>query len=205
MTQRTRLGVLLALNLGMIIGLIVVGLSARSLGVLAAGGDYVADSAAIALGLIAISIRDRVGEDSRATTIVAAINAGVLLVVTAVVIVEAVRRLLNGAPEVHGLPVLIASAIATLVMVTGAFVLGRDAADEDLHMRSVLLDTVADALTSAAVAVTGAIIYATGRLFWLDSVVAIGIGAVIGAGALHLARDVVRALRSGTQLLLEED
>jgi cation diffusion facilitator family transporter len=204
-SQQKRLGVLLALNAVMIAALIVVGLAAKSLGVLAAGGDYIADSAAIALGLIAIWIRNRVGEHSRATTVVAAVNGGVLLAVTAVVITEAVRRLIRGTPEIHGLPVLIVSAVATVVMVAGALVLGRDAGREDLHMRSVLLDTVADALTSAAVAVTGAIIYLTGRLYWLDSVVAIIIGAVVGFGALHLLQDVIRALRSGTELELDDD
>jgi cobalt-zinc-cadmium efflux system protein len=39
--------------------LVVVGFFAHSLGVLGAGGDYVADSAAILLGIIAVTIRDR--------------------------------------------------------------------------------------------------------------------------------------------------
>lgn len=204
MSQQRRLGVLLALNATMIVGLVVVGLTAHSLGVLAAGGDYVADSAAIALGLLAISIRDRVGEHSRATTFVALINSGVLLVVTVVVIVEAIRRLASGAAEVHGLPVLIVSTVATFVMSGGVLVLGRDAGREDLHMRSVLLDTMADALTSAAVAISGAVIYAAHGLYWLDSVVAVVIGLVVGAGALHLLGDVVRALRTGTELELDD-
>ena len=61
-SQRRRLAILLALNLAMIVGLIVVGFAAHSLGVLAAGGDYVADSTAIGLGIFAVAIRDRVGE-----------------------------------------------------------------------------------------------------------------------------------------------
>jgi len=190
----------LVLNVSMIAAAVIVGFEAHSLSVLAAGGDYVADSVAILLGIIAVTIRDRARGHSRAPTIVALINAGALLMVTGLVLIEAVRRLVQGTPEVHGLPVLIVSTIGTVVLMAGALILGRDAGREDLHMRSVLLDTVSDALTSAAVAVSGGVIFFAHGLYWLDSVVAIVIGLVVGAGTLRLLRDVVRALRSGTAL-----
>lgn len=193
------------LNVVMIAGLVIVGFRAHSLGVLAAGGDYVADSAAILLGIVAVSIRDKVGARSRATTVVAAVNATALLIVTVFVIVEAGRRLRAGAPEVQGLPVLVVSVIGALVMVVGAVVLGRDAGSEDLHMRSVLLDTVSDALTSAAVAVTGGIIFVRHGLYWLDPAVAIVIGLIIGFGAVRLLRDVVHALRTHEALQVDDD
>ena len=205
LSQRRRLGILLGLNALMIVALVVVGFAAHSLGVLAAGGDYAADSAAILLGIIAVTIRDRAGPHSKAPTIVALINGGALLVVTLLVIVEAIRRLLHGTPEIHGLPVLVTSGIAAVVMVAGALVLGRDAASEDLHMRSVLLDTVADAVTSAAVAITGAVIFVVQGLYWLDSVMAVLVGLIIGAGATRLLVEVVRALRTGTPLDLDDD
>jgi cation diffusion facilitator family transporter len=199
------LTILLALNVAMIVGLVIVGLLAHSLGVLAAGGDYVADSAAIALGILAVVVRERVGPHSKAPTYVAAVNGIALLVVTALVLLEAVRRLLHGTPEIHGLPVLIVSAIATAVMVAGVFVLGTGAGEEDLHMRSVLLDTVSDALASAGVAVSGAIIYFTGRYFWLDSVLSLVIAVVIGVGAIRLLAAVVTALRTGADLDIDDD
>lgn len=204
-SQRRRLSILLALNALMIVGLVIVGFTAHSLGVLAAGGDYAADSAAILLGLIAVTIRDRVGPESKAPTLVALINGGALLIVTVLVIGEAVRRLVHGTPEIHGLPVLVASGLAALVMVIGALVLGRDAGSEDLHMRSVLLDTVADAVTSAAVAATGAVILVVQGLYWLDSVMAIIVGLIVGVGASRLLIDVVRALRTGSALDLDDD
>ncbi len=188
----------------MITALVIVGLAAHSLGVLAAGGDYVADSAAILLGIAAVTIRERVGEHSRAPTYVAILNGSALLIVTLLVIVEALRRLAHGTPAVQGLPVMIVSAIATGVMVIGIFILGTDAGEEDLHMRSVLLDTISDALASGAVAISGAVIYVTGRLYWLDSVLAAVIGVVIGIGALRLFRDAVTALRSGSPLALDD-
>jgi cation diffusion facilitator family transporter len=204
-SQRRRLAILLALNVAMIVALVVVGFAAHSLGVLAAGGDYVADSAAIALGMFAVAIRDRKGEQSNAPTIVAAVNAAALLTVSVLVIVEGLRRLVDGTPIVHGLPVLIVSAIATGVMIVGVFVLGTAAGQEDLHMRSVLLDTVSDALASAAVAVAGLVIYLTGRFFWLDSALSLGIATVIAVGALRLLGDVAKSLHTGSPLDLDDD
>ncbi len=205
MSQRRRLTVVLALNLTMIVSLVLVGLSAHSLGVLAAGGDYVADSTAIGLGIPAVTIRDRVGEHSKAPTAVAGINAAALLVVSVLVLAAAVRRLIQGTPDIHGLPVLVVSAVATAVMLAGVLVLGTGAGREDLHMRSVLLDTVSDAVASAAVAVSGLVIYLTGRFFWLDSALSAAIAVVVGVGAARLLRDVVRSLRTGAPLDLDDD
>jgi len=204
-SQRKRLSILLALNIAMIAGLVIVGLTAHSLGVLAAGGDYIADSTAIGLGILAVTIRERVGDHSRAPTYVAIVNAAALLLVTLVVVVEAVHRLVQGTAPVQGVPVLIVSTLATVVMVVGVFILGTDAGKEDLHMRSVLLDTAADALASAAVAVSGAVITLTGTFYWLDSVLAAGIGLVIGYGAVRLLRDALTSLRRGVPLDIDPD
>jgi cobalt-zinc-cadmium efflux system protein len=205
MSQRRRLTIVLALNVTMIVGLLVVGLISHSLGVVAAGGDYIADSTAILLGIVAVTVRDRRGQDSQAPTYVALINSGALLAVSVFVLVEAVRRLVDGTPAIRGLPVLVVSSIAAAVMVVGVVVLGRDAGREDLHMRSVLLDTAADALAAAGVAVSGGIIFVTGRLFWLDSALSLVISVVIGVGAIRLLGDVVRALRTHTPLVLDDE
>ena len=195
---------MLALNVVMIAALVIVGVLAGSLGVLAAGGDYAADSAAIALGIVAVTLRER-NPESRAPTYVAGINGVALLGVSGFVLVAGIRRLINGTPEVHGLPVLVVGALATAVMLVGVFVLGTGAGSEDLHMRSVLLDTVADAVASAAVAVGGAVIYLTGRFAWIDSMLSVVIAVAIGGGAVHLLRDVLTSLRTGTAMDLDDD
>jgi len=195
MTQTRRLQIVLALNICMIVGLSTVGFSSHSLGVLAAGGDYLLDSSAIIFGLSAIYIRNRNGEQSRATVIAALLNVFLLLIITITVTVEAINRLRTHAPHIHALPVLLVSAIAAAVMAIGAFILEGDEAEDDLHMRSVLLDTVADAVSAGAIAVTAAIILITKRFFWADSVVAILISIAIGYQALLLLRDVLRDLK----------
>ena len=150
MTQQKRLAIVFGLNVAMIAGLLIVGLASHSLGVLAAGGDYVADAVAILLGIMAIQISKHPHGHPKVTTYVALINSVVLLVVTGFVIVGGVRRLVTNTPEIHGLSVLIVSVIAMTSMLVAAVILGENAGKEDLHMRSVLLDTIADA-TAAGV------------------------------------------------------
>ena len=200
MSRTQRLAVVLLLNLGLVAGLVVVGLAAHSLAVLAAGADYLADAAAIGVSLLAIWIAARPGGHPRATTIAALVNAAWLLILNIVIIVAAIQHLAAGAHQVEGLPVLIVSAIAAVVMLAGALILGGDADDddgtEDLNVKAVLLDTAGDAAAAAGVAVSGAIIFATGGLYWLDPATALVIAVIIGYHALKLTRKITAALGS---------
>jgi cobalt-zinc-cadmium efflux system protein len=191
------------LNVALLGVLVFVGLTAGSLGLLAAAGDYIADVGAIALALLAIWFKGRSAHDGRydkAPTWAALVNVVLLLVVVAGVLIEAVRRLVSGAFDLHPVPVIWTAVIAAVFMTVGAFILGGDADDEDdtvadrLNMRAVLLDTVADAVSAAAVAISGIIVLVTHRLAWLDPVVAIVIALVVGYHALELLRDVRRDL-----------
>ena len=76
------------------------------------------------------------------------------------------------------------SAAPPRVMLGGALLLGGDPDDDaahehDMSMRAVLLDTAADAVAAAGVAVTGAVILASGGNYWLDPLVALLIAAVV--------------------------
>lgn len=205
-----RLTAVLVLNLLLIAALVIVGLGAHSLGVLAAGGDYLADASAIGVSLLAIRLARRLPTLERpdgypnATNIAALINAGWLLILNIGIVVTAIHRLASGVPEVHGLPVLIVSGIAAAVMLVGALILGGDIDDddeeEDLNMKAVLLDTAADAVAAGGVAITGAIILAKAGWYWLDPTVALIIAVVVGYHAVRLIRKVVTALKAAKRL-----
>lgn len=206
-SQRNRLSFLLALNLCLIGALAVVGLTAGSVSVLAAAGDTVADSVALLLGLIAVILRDRKPDHPNAQRpigVVALINSAALLAMTGLVAVESIQRLHQHAAEVRGLPMLIVSVVTMLVLLAGAWILGASAATEDLHMRSVLLDTLADAAAAAGVAIAGAIIAATGRYQWLDPVIALVICTLILIASSHLVIKAVASLR-GTDIDFDND
>jgi cobalt-zinc-cadmium efflux system protein len=206
-TRSSRLLVALALNLVLVVGLVVVGVSAHSLGVLAAGADYLADAAAIAVSVLAMRLSNRPPSASRpggyprANAIAALVNSGWLLALSVLIVAGAADRLIAGTPSVRGLPVLVASGIAAVVMLVAALILRADVdehggdGDEQLSLRAVLLDTVADAAAAAGVAVTGGVILATGGLDWLDPAVALVIAVVIGYGAIRLLKRVLVAVR----------
>jgi cobalt-zinc-cadmium efflux system protein len=195
----------LALNLGLVAALVVVGVTAHSLAVLAEGGDYLLDAAGVSVALLAIWLSARPAGGVRrdgapsASNVAALVNSGWLLVLEILVAAAAVNRLASGIPQVQGLPVLIVSGIAAFVMTGGALILrgeDEDDADEhDLSMAAVLLDTTADAAAAAGVAATGAVILAIGGWYWLDPAVALAIALVIAYHAIALIRKVLIRLR----------
>lgn len=206
MSRAHRLAIVLALNLALVAALVAVGVSAHSIAVLAEGGDYLLDAAAVGVALLAIWLAARPASRTRpegypnATSIAALINAGWLLVLELIVASVALDRLVTGSVPVDGLAVLVVSGVAALVMVAGALVLRGDEDDEegerDLSVAAVLLDTVADAAAAAGVAAVGAIILAAGGWYWLDSAVALTIAVVVAYHAVALIRKVLRRLRA---------
>jgi cobalt-zinc-cadmium efflux system protein len=200
-SRERRLTVVLLLNLGLITALVIVGLAARSLAVLAAGVDYLADAGAIGVSLLAIRLASRPPGPARprghphATDIAALVNVGWLLILNIAIAVAAIQRLATGTRRVEGLPVLIVSSIAAAVMLAAALVLGGDDDAADLNVRAVLLDTIADAAAAAGVAATGAVILGTGGRYWLDPAVALVIAVIISYHAQKLARHVIAVIR----------
>src|SRR5271166_4774110 len=112
MTQDTRLGLVLGINLAMVLALLLVGLLTHSLGVLASGADYLGDALGTGLSLVALRMSRREHGHPRATSYAALVNSSFLLLVTLSVVAEAVHRLSTGAPSIHGVPVVIVSVIA---------------------------------------------------------------------------------------------
>ncbi len=209
MSRTQRLLVVLLLNLALVAGLVAVGVTAHSLAVFAEGSDYLLDAAGVGVALLAIRLSARPASRARpdgypnATSFAALVNGGWLLVLELLVAAAAADRLITGTPQVDGLPVLVVSGIAALVMTGGALILRGDgdggegeAGERDLSVAAVLLDTIADAAAAAGVAAAGGIILATGGWYWLDPVVALVIAIVVAYHALMLIWKVLGRLRS---------
>jgi cobalt-zinc-cadmium efflux system protein len=194
MTRAKRLGLVLAINLTMVLALLIVGLVGRSLGVLASGADYLGDALGTGLSLVALRLsgRGRGRGHRRATSYAALANSSFLLLVTLSLVAEAARRLITGAPPIHGVPVVVVSVVAAIAMIACAVILGD--VGGDLSMESVMLDTVADAAAAIGVAVSGAVILITGATYWLDSLVALLIAVVVALHAIRLMRRVAANL-----------
>jgi cobalt-zinc-cadmium efflux system protein len=204
-SRTQRLAVVLLLNLALVAALVITGLAAHSLAVLAAGADYLADAAAVGVSLLAIWLAARPRGYPRATTVAALVNAGWLLVVNVAIAATAIGRLATGTHRVAGLPVLVVSAAAAVVMLAGALILGGDDDNdgggendggEELTVRAVLLDTAADAAAAAGVAASGAVILGTGGWYWLDPATALAIAVIVSYFTVRLLRTIIHALRA---------
>jgi cobalt-zinc-cadmium efflux system protein len=104
MSRTQRLLVVLVLNLALVAGLVVTGVTAHSLAVLAAGSDYLLDAAGVGVALLAIRLSARhVGNGPRqgslnASSVAALINSGWLLALEVLVSAAAIDRLITGTP-----------------------------------------------------------------------------------------------------------
>src|SRR5260370_4427456 len=132
-SRRQRLIVVLVLNVGLVVALVVVGITAHSLAVLAEGGAYLLDAAGVVVALLAIRLSARPASRARPspTDIAALVNGGWLLALELLVVGAAAERLLTRTPEVHGLPGLIVSGVAALTMTARALVLHAHPDDDD--------------------------------------------------------------------------
>lgn len=208
MRREERLRAALALNTGIVVGQVVAGVAARSIGLLADAGHNLGDVAAMGLSLVAVRLTRRPATPERSfgwhrsTILAAQANAATLLAVCAFVTYEAVRRLLHPADVRGGLVVGVAAA-AAVVNALAARVLRGHA--HDLNMRSAFLHAAADAAVSLGVAASGAVILLTGRFDRLDPAVSLVVTAAIAWHALRLARATTDVLLESTPAGLAVD
>ena len=200
-SRSRRLAVALALNGLLLAGQVVFGLVAHSLGLLADAAHNLTDVFAVGVSLVGVRLSYRPPTPRRsygwhrATILAALANALSILVVTALIMVQAIGRLAQPEPVRGGVMLAVALA-ATALNLAAAIVLRERRVD--LNMRSAFLHMAADAGASLGVAAAGAAILITGRLQWLDPVASIAIGLVIAVEAWRLVRSAVDVLLEST-------
>lgn len=201
MSQVRRLLIALALNGLLIIGQILFGLTAHSLGLLSDAAHNLTDAVAIGLAITGVRLSHRAPTPirsygwHRATILAALANATLIFAVTVVIMVEGIIRLRHPA-AVHGGVMVVVALCATVINVAAALVLHERQAD--LNMRANLLHMSADAAASLGVAIAGAIIVVTGGTQWLDPAVSIAIAIIIASKAWQLTRAAVDVLLEST-------
>ncbi len=121
----------------------------------------------------------------RSTQLASLVNAVLILMAAAVVIVEALQRLRDPVPVVSG-PVAIAASAGIVVNLLSARLFGHDHS-HDLNRRAAVVHLLTDAAVSAAVLVSALLVRLTG---WnvLDSLTAIGVGLAVAASGWSLLR-----------------
>jgi cobalt-zinc-cadmium efflux system protein len=124
----------------------------------------------------------------RSTQLASLINAVLILMAAAVVIVEGLQRL--AAPvAVAGGPVAVAAAVGIVVNLGSARLFGSDHS-HDLNRRSAVVHLLTDAAVSAAVLVSALLVHLSGWN-WLDAATAIGVGLAVAWSGWQLLREAL--------------
>jgi cobalt-zinc-cadmium efflux system protein len=199
--DRARLLAVFAVTVVIMAAEIVGAALSGSLALLADAGHMFTDAAGLLIALIAASLAlkprtpERTWGYRRAEILAAALQAGLLLVVGAFVLYEAIRRLVEP-PEVgssamlwFGIIGLAGNAASIAVLASGRH--------RSFNLRAAFLEVLNDALGSAAVIVAAAVIALTG---WTraDAVVSLLIGALIIPRTLRLLKDTTDVLLEST-------
>ncbi|WP_028226765.1 cation diffusion facilitator family transporter [Paraburkholderia ferrariae] len=184
-----------ALNVTIVVVQAVYGVLAHSTALLADAGHNLSDVLGLLLAWGAIWLTKR-RPSARFTfgfgssSILASLaNAALLLVACGVIIAEAIGRLVSPAP-VAGLDVFVVALIGMVVNGFSAWLFMRGSKD-DLNVRGAFMHMAADAGVSAAVAVSGLVIYFMGWN-WIDPVMSIAVVLVIVYGTWGLLTESVR-------------
>src|SRR5919201_5485716 len=195
--NRTRMGLALAINLGLVVAAVVGAVVFHSVALVADAGHVLSDVGAIGLALFAAAMAARPARGRRTfgyhrTEILAALVNGVALVAVAVfVFVEATMRL-SQPSDVSGLGVMVIGAVGLAGNAVATIALaGGDR--EDINLEAVLRHSAADALGSLAVLVSGALVLITG---WdrVDPITGLILGVLILVGSWRLIREPIDVL-----------
>jgi cobalt-zinc-cadmium efflux system protein len=157
----------LALLLAFLVAEVVVAVIADSLALLSDAGHMLSDVGAIAAALWAMRLADRPPAGAwtfgwKRAEILSALGNGVtLVVVAAVVAVEALRRLLTSHPDVSGGPVLAVALVGVAVNVAATWLLAR-ASRRSLNVRGAYLHLLTDLYGFLGTVVAAVVILTTG-------------------------------------------
>ncbi|WP_348537920.1 cation diffusion facilitator family transporter [Nocardioides lacus] len=190
------------------LGEVVVAIVAGSLALLSDAGHMLSDVGAIAAALWAMRLAARPPSGAwtfgwkRAEILSAAANGITLVVIAAVVAVEALRRLLTTHPEVSGGAVLAVALVGIAVNIAATWLLAK-ASRRSLNVRGAYLHLLTDLFGFVGTAVAAVVIVTTG---WTqaDAVASLLVAVLMahaGSGLLAASgRVLLEAAPSGVEL-----
>lgn len=169
-----------------------------SLALLSDAGHMVTDALALGLALFAQTVAQRPPSErnsfgyARAEVLGAFVNAVFMLVVVALIAVEAVHRLLNPATVDGGMVMVVAGAGLVVNLIVARLLHGHG----NLNSRAAYLHVIADALGSVAALIAGAVIWWTG---WLaaDPLLSFVVSALMVTSTWSLLLRSVNVLMEG--------
>ncbi len=191
------LGVALGLIVAFMSVEVIVAFAAGSLALLADAGHMLTDAAAIAVSIWAVRLAARPARGSwtfgwkRAEILTAAGNGITLLLVSALVTFESIRRLIHP-PPVAGLAVLVVALVGVAVNVAATIVLSK-ANRGSLNIEGAFQHILTDLYGFIATVIAGMVILASG-FRRADSIASLIVVALMLRAAWGLLRDSGRVL-----------
>jgi cobalt-zinc-cadmium efflux system protein len=176
---------------------VVAGALASSLALIADAGHMLTDAFALLMAAVAVRLARRPAQGrwtfglARAEVLSAAVNGVTLLVVSAVVLVEAVRRLVHPL-DVVGVPLIVVASVGLLVNLGATLLLSR--ADRgSINVAGAFAHVVTDAYAFAATIIAGIVVLATGweRADPVASLVVVALMLRASAGLLRESGQVL--------------
>lgn len=175
------------------------GIWSQSLALLSDAGHMFSDAMALAVAAAAAWFAQRPASErhsygwARAEVIGAMLNGLLMLPIIVLLVVEAVRRLIEPRPVLAGGVVAIA-LVGLLVNALVAYMLSRAA--HSLNARAALVHVMSDLVSSLAALIAGAVIFFSGWLL-IDPILSVVIACLILFTTLRLLRDTLHVLMEG--------
>lgn len=199
--HRGRLIIVLSLTAAYMIVELVGGLLTNSLALVADGAHMLIDAVALGGALAAIWVAQKPATPEhtyghqRVEILAGLANAAFLLALSAGLLFEASRRLLD-VPEVRSAPMLVVATVGLLVNAVGALLL-REGAAESLNVRGAFLHVLSDMLGSAGAMLAALVMLLTGW-HYADPLATLLTTALILVRTWDLLRETVGVLLEGT-------
>jgi len=190
----------LVLTAAYILLLVTAGLRAHSLALLSEAGHNLSDFFALLLSSFAVYMGERPPTSTRtygyhrAGVLAALVNSASLVLISLLIVYQAVQRLRHPVAVEPGLMMAVAAAG---VVLNGAISWLLISSRRDLNIRSALVHEIGDTLSTAAVILGGWAIAVTGQQ-WIDPALSILIAALIVWSSLSILGESLNILLEGT-------
>lgn len=191
----------LGLLVAFLVGELITAIVAHSLALFSDAGHMLTDAGAIAVALWAMRLAALPPSQrwtyglKRAEILSAAANGITMLVVSGIVLVEAIRRLTDTDPQVAGVPVLVVAAIGCLVNVVVAWLISQ-ANRSSLNVEGAFQHILTDLLGFVGTLIAGIVIVTTG---WTkaDAIASLFVVVLMVRASWGLLRDSGHILLEG--------
>ena len=178
--KRKTLWIVLWLKVAIAVGFFITGFIGDSNALFANGLDNTSDAGVYALSLLALT-RSRVWKRGAAR-----VSGIMLLIFSAGVILDAIRRFLEGSEPI-GLLMLAMAAIAGVVNLVCLFLLKR-LENRDVNLRAATTFSFNDFISNGGILIAGLVVVMTGAN-WPDLLVGLAVAAVALYGGIDILRD----------------